>query len=330
MDNITIIVVVVIVIVVVIAIIFLYIMKTIDGNSTITIKTAKKKELFATSNKNRLSVMAIFKNEESYLEEWLQHHINEGINHFYLYSNDENMIKYKFLDKYQDKITLIPWTNITPSIHSTVQRDAYTHCIKNYINEYDFLLMLDIDEFLVPLLKNKKVADIVNKLDKDNVKAVNIQRYNFGSDGHMQKPPGPVMQNYKKHEKICSSYKAMANSIYIDTSQIYYGVHDHPYKEQKKGIVYNSYFKYDEDNDTNTYIGPNGCNKDSINEIPLVINHYYTKSQEEYLNRCKLWVNGGINSVGYRKDCEENFKEKDVSDIEGYDYITSTTWYKLL
>jgi hypothetical protein len=295
----------------------------------ITVNNHKKRIDGFTIINNKLSIMAIFKNEELYLEEWLQHHINEGINHFYLYSNDENMEKYKFLDKYKDKITLIPWTNITHSIYSTVQRDAYTHCIRNYINEYDFLLMLDIDEFLVPLLKNRKVVDIVNKLDKNKVKSVKIQRYNFGSDGHVRKPFGSVMQNYKKHEKICSSFKAMANSTYIDTSQIYYGVHDHPYKDtDKEGLVYNSYLKYIRDENTNMYIGPNSCTLNSINEIPLVINHYYTKSQEEYVNRCKLWVNGGINGIGYRKDCDENFKEKDVNEIEAYDYIKSTNWYE--
>lgn len=322
MYNITI-----IIIIIIVLITFLYTVKNINQNNNVD--TYRNKRLFKPCHKNIMAIMAIFKNEETYLEEWLQHHINQGINHFYLYSNDENMEKYTFLNKYQDKITLIPWTNIKPSIDSTIQRDAYTHCINNFINEYEFLLMLDIDEFLIPLLKNKKVIDIINKLDKNKVKAIKIQRYNFGSDGHIKRPRGSVMQNYKKHEKICSSYKTVANSKYIDTSQVYYGVHDHPFKEDD-GIVYNSYFKYDEDDESNTYIGPNCCTKDSINEIPLIINHYYTKSQEEYLNRCKLWVNGGVNSIGYRSDCEDNFKEKDVSDIEGYDYIKQKMWYKYL
>jgi hypothetical protein len=308
------------IIIIVIVLIVLYVITTSNKN---------RRELFKTSDKNKLSIMAIFKNEELYLEEWLIHHIKEGIHHFYLYSNDINMKKYKFLDKYKDKITLIPWTNVKIKKHSTTQRDAYTHCIINYIDEYDFLLMLDIDEFLVSLLKNKKVIDIVNKFDKNKVKAVNLQRYNFGANGHVKKPDGGVMKNYKKHEKICSSYKAMANSKYINTSHKYYGVHDHPYKN-KEGIIYNSYFKYDEDDEKDIYIGPNKCNKNSINEIPLVINHYYTKSQEEYLKRCKLWMNGGINNIGYRKNCEKNFNKSDVSDIEGYDYIKQENWYKYI
>ena len=84
MDNITII---------IIMLIILYIITTSNKN---------RRELFKTSDKNRLSIMAIFKNEELYLEEWLQYHIKEGINHFYLYSNDKNMEKYNFLDKYQN------------------------------------------------------------------------------------------------------------------------------------------------------------------------------------------------------------------------------------
>lgn len=287
----------------------------------------KRRELFKTDDKNRLSIMAIFKNEELYLEEWLQYHINEGIHHFYLYTNDENMEKYDFLDKYEDKITIIPWIDVKKTKYSTIQRDAYTHCIKNFIDEYDFLLMLDIDEFLVSLLKNKKVIDIVNKFDKNKVKAIKLQRYNFGANGHIKKPHGQVMDNYKKHEKICSSYKAIANSKYINTSRRYYGVHDHPYKN-KEGIIYNSYFKYDEDNEKDIYLGPNKCNKNNVNEIPLVINHYYTKSQEEYLKRCKLWMNGGINNIGYRKNCEKNFKKSNVNDLEGYDYIKQEQWYK--
>ena len=123
MDNIFLMVVVVVVIIIILH---------------VTINNHKKSIESFTTYKNKLSIMAIFKNEELYLEEWLQHHIKEGINHFYLYSNDKNMEKYKFLDKYTDKITLIPWTNVTHSIHSTVQRDAYTHCIQNYINKYDF------------------------------------------------------------------------------------------------------------------------------------------------------------------------------------------------
>ncbi len=268
-------------------------------------------ENFEQNKKYDLCVMAIFKNEEQYLEEWLIYHINQGITHFYLFSNDENMYNYPYLEKYNDYITLIDWTNKTNNGYDTIQRQAYTYCVKNYSNDCKYLFMLDIDEFCVSLKTNTKVIDIINSVD-NNTKAIKIQRYNFGNDGYITKPYGLVMDNYKKHEKICSSYKTIANTSFIDTSQNFYGVHDFPFLN-KEGKVYNAYFDY-------KYTGfPNGCNVNDKNEIPLVINHYYTKSYEEYLNRCKLWKNGGINTVGFRENCEELFEEKNKNEIDTYE-----------
>ena len=52
-----------------------------------------------------LSIVAIFKNESWILEEWLNHYINEGVEHFFLIDNDSNddylSILKPFIDKKQ-------------------------------------------------------------------------------------------------------------------------------------------------------------------------------------------------------------------------------------
>ena len=53
-------------------------------------------EAYSQNTKHKLCIMAIFKNEQEYLEEWLIHHLKQGISHFYLYSNDNNMNNYKY------------------------------------------------------------------------------------------------------------------------------------------------------------------------------------------------------------------------------------------
>lgn len=266
-------------------------------------------EYYQNNKKYKLTIMAIFKNEENYIEEWLDHHINQGFDHIYLYCNDPKIEKYEFLNnsKYKSYISLIPWVNKKNKGKNTIQRQAYTHCVKNYNNEYQFIMMLDIDEFIINTDKNKKVIDFINSINNkwDTVKAIKVQRYDFGSDGHIKKPIGKVMDNYKTSEKICSSYKTIANSDFIDTKKNFYGVHDFWYLINKKGKVYNPYFSY-------IHTGfPNGCKIENTNEVPLVINHYYTKSYDEYLERCKLWHNGGINTIGYRKDCKNLFTQKE-------------------
>jgi Glycosyltransferase family 92 len=260
--------------------------------------------------KYNLSIMAIFKNEQDYMEEWLNHHIKEGIDHFYLYSNDEKMENYPYLKKYMYYITLIPWIDVKNDKIGTIQRKAYANCVQKYSNETEYLLMLDIDEFIVSLSENARVVDVVNQVE-DNTKAIKVQRYDFGSDGHIKKPKGNVVDNYSKHENVCSTYKTIGNTDYLDKNRKFFGVHDFPFLK-KHGKVYNAYFDY-------KYTGfPNSCTEESVNEIPLVINHYYTKSYEEYLQRCQMWKSGGVNNIGHRKNCEKTFKKSDKNESDSY------------
>jgi hypothetical protein len=278
------------------------------------------KEKFINKPKQyNMAIMAIFKNEQDYMEEWIQHHLYQGFGQIYLYSNDPNIHLYPYLidPKYSNHIKLIDWVKKKNIGYQTIQRQAYTHCVKKYSSECQFLLMLDIDEFIVPIKSYSKVSDYINELRSqwDQIKAFKIQRYDFGSGGHITKPSGHVMTNYIAHEKICSSYKTLANTDYVDKELDFYGVHDYNFYPNKLGKVYNDYFGYHETG------FPNSCKPNIPNEIPLVINHYYTKSYEEYITRCDLWKQGGINPIGHRSDCVNKFKSRDTNEVEGYLYI---------
>ncbi len=244
------------------------------------------------NDKYKLVIMAIFKNEEEYIEEWLEHHINQGIEHFYLYCNDPNIKKYKMLGKYKNKITLINWINKKNNGIKTIQKQAYTHCIQTYYNQFEYIMMLDIDEFVININKTHRVIDFINSLD-NNTEALKVQRFDFDSNGHKTKPKGKVMDNYTNREKICSSYKTIANINYVNKDLFFYGVHD--FNLINKGKIYNEYLNYYETG------FPNKCTFDSINEIPLVIFHYYSKSDEENYKRKELWKNGGVNPINYRR-----------------------------
>lgn len=273
-----------------------------------------KKENFKTERKNEkkynMAIMTIFKNEQDYMEEWLDHHISQGFDKFYLYCNDPLITNYIFLkkSKYVNLIDLINWVDKKNIGSQTIQRQAYTHCVQAYSKSCQFLLMLDLDEFLVPTDLYPTVSDYIQslKLIWHEIKAFKIQRYDFGSNGHKTKPVGSIVSNYKFHEKICSSYKTMANTDFIDKTKSFYGVHDFNFID-KCAHIYNNYLNY------NTTGFPSSCNSKSINEIPLVINHYYIKSYEEYMKRCELWKDGGINPIGYRTDCENNFYLRDIT-----------------
>ena len=275
------------------------------------------KELFKSEPKKyTISIMAIFKSEQDYMKEWLDHHIGQGFEQIYLYSNDPNIHLYPYLEepKYIPYIKLINWTEKKNNGIDTIQRQAYTHCVKNYSHETQFLMMLDLDEFVLPIRTYPTVYDYISSLKSqwNKICAFKIQRYDFGSGGHITKPYGSVFESFKLHEKVCSSFKTLANTDYIDKSIKFWRVHDFNFISNKSGKIFNSYFGYHETG------FPNSCKPNSINEIPLVINHYYTKSYEEYLSRCKLWETGGVNPIGHRKDCENKFKSRDINEVIGY------------
>lgn len=268
------------------------------------------------SKKDILSIMAIFKNEHNYMEEWLDHHISQGFDCIYLYCNDPNINSYPCLKKpkYISYIKVIDWVNKVNNGMDTIQRQAYTHCVQTYSYQTQFLLMLDLDEFILPIKNYSTVSNYISSLKPqwNNITAFKIQRYDFGSSGHITKPTSSVMDSFKFHEKVCSSFKTLVNTDYIDKSSKFWRVHDYNLIPGKLGKIYNSYLGYHETG------FPNSCKSNSINEIPLVINHYYTKSYQEYLTRCEMWKKGGINPIGHRQDCENKFKSRDVNEIEGY------------
>lgn len=280
-------------------------------------KTIYEKELFNTEPKKyTISIMTIFKSEQDYMEEWLDHHIAQGFEQIYLYCNDPNIHLYPYLaePKYITYIKLINWIDKKNNGMDTIQRQAYTHCVQNYSYQTQFLMMLDLDEFIVPIRTYSTVSDYISSLKSewDSICAFKIQRYDFGSGGHKTKPLGSVMESYKFHEKVCSSFKTLANTNYIDKSIKFWKVHDFNFIPNKSGKIFNSYFGYHETG------FPNSCKPNSVNNIPLVINHYYTKSYDEYISRCELWKTGGVNPIGHRTDCVNKFKSRDVNEVEGY------------
>lgn len=304
------------IIILIILIIAFGLIKYFTINKNLNIKKVSKELFKSEPKKYNLAIMAIFKNEQDYMEEWLDHHITQGFEQIYLYCNDPNIHLYKYLLKpeYKFKIQLVNWINKKNNGIDTIQRQAYTHCVQTYSHQTQFLMMLDLDEFVVPIKSYSTTSEYILSLKPqwNNITAFKIQRYDFGSGGNITKPKTSVMESYKFHEKVCSSFKTLANTDYIDKFSKFWRVHDFNLLSNKSGKIFNSYFGYHETG------FPNSCKPNSINEIPLVINHYYTKSYQEYLARCELWGEGGINPIGHRTDCVNKFKSRDVNEVEGY------------
>lgn len=93
-------------------------------------------------------ICALAKNEHKYINEWVKHYIDLGIDHIYIYDNDDldkpyigDFISSNFLNKCTIK-------NIRGQKKPKLQHDIYTGFYAKYGKTFDWCLFCDIDEFL--------------------------------------------------------------------------------------------------------------------------------------------------------------------------------------
>lgn len=111
---------------------------------------------------------AIFQDEAPYMKEWIDHHRSVGADHFWLYNNDSSDNYKEVLQPYIDEgvVELIEW----PSPHRdendwnnycfNVQPAAYTDALYRARGKANWLALIDLDEFIVPV-KEKSVPKIL-------------------------------------------------------------------------------------------------------------------------------------------------------------------------
>ena len=107
----------------------------------------------------KFALCAIAGNENLYIREWVEHHLNIGFDKIIIYANDPkedpNLILFDYV--MQNKVEIIPWykTN-TPdgSFQGMVQCPAYNDCLHRYGIEFDWIAFFDIDEFLTMEYEN--------------------------------------------------------------------------------------------------------------------------------------------------------------------------------
>lgn len=96
----------------------------------------------------RVVICAMAKNEHKYINEWVEHYVNLGIDTIYLYDNDDEdkpLIKDYINPKYLDKVVI---KNIRGQKREKLQHDIYTGFYIKYGATFDWCLFCDIDEFL--------------------------------------------------------------------------------------------------------------------------------------------------------------------------------------
>jgi hypothetical protein len=268
-----------------------------------------------------LAIVAIFKNEDPYLQEWIEFHRLMGVDHFFLYDNGLEESSADLLRSYEKSgiVTRIPFPNL-PGLKDShnklytlnIQQLAYGDCLLRFRQHYKYLIMLDLDEFIYPVSeKHDSLVAVLNELSSDGIKGIEISWTNFGSSGHVKKPPGLVIENYVKRiseiEHLGTAMiKSIGNTKYISRRYLYSNVHQFIYRFSLTDIL-------------RKFISgkPRVIRHDEGNTL-FKLNHYKFKSFEEYQRRALIkggWQEG--------TKTEEKFRELDpiLNQVEDRDIL---------
>jgi hypothetical protein len=211
-----------------------------------------------------------FKNEAAYLAEWIEFHAAVGIDHVYLYNNRSADNFQEVLAPYiaSNRVTLHDWPDVPAS------PAADLHCITQYKDEAKWIAFIDADEFLLPV-GEAGIKPILRRFE--NVPALAINWIYFGSNGHVERPKGGVLENYTRRSAVANRHvKAIVNPRRV----IKYG-NSHHWFYSRASLATNTRGK--------RVFG--SFSEPAVADV-LRINHYYSKSREEFMAKAamKSWV----------------------------------------
>lgn len=218
-----------------------------------------------------LSIVAIAKYEARYIKEWVDYHLLQGVGRIYLYDNDSPDEMKKILEPYIQSGKVI----YTFFPGKGRQLDAYNDAIRRFKYQSKYMAFLDCDEFLVPESSTMSLVETVKYLMRTSLRcagiAVNWRMY--GSSGYVTAPNGYVSESYlfrgNGDAKGSDCIKTIANPRLI-----------REYRHVHYPTYYRGFFSV---NDEGVRCdGPfNRCKETKH----VRINHYFTKSKEEWIER---------------------------------------------
>lgn len=236
-----------------------------------------------------LGMVAIFKGEDDYLVEWIEFHKLMGVEHFILYDNGLRGSSRKILEPYirSGLVTHILLPHIEGSrdgryIHTvSTQQVAYADAIIRFKDNFHYLLQLDLDEFLFPKSHNS-ISEILKTHDKRKLARIEVNWTNFGSNGHVDKPTGLVIENFTKSGRNTTpkTVKSISNTKYLSRFFIYTNVHRFSHRLSIKDMITKLFFGY-----------PIIVKGEQANDL-FQLNHYITKSKEEFLAKNRKFKQG--------------------------------------
>lgn len=171
-----------------------------------------------TPYRHKFSLVACARWEENEIVEWIEYHRAIGIDHFYIYSNDDTptalfkvLAPYIFMDAPIVTYRHWPFAGQQPQI--------YFHFLETFLSETEWFCFLDIDEFMV--FKNTdSISTFMSRFEKTH-DAVYLNWLLYGNNHLLERDGDSVLFAYtRRSSKIDHHTKVITRAAAIDAAHI--------------------------------------------------------------------------------------------------------------
>lgn len=147
--------------------------------------------------KPSLAVCAMIRNESSGIEEWIHHYLARDVSHFFIIDDASDDGCYEMLKKHESLGYL---TLLNPAIPKIPHRQykAYNEFIKPLINSFDWIAILDADEFLWSS-ESLSLTDYLSNVSAE-ISMVKVLMSDFGDNG-LTAQPSNIVNSFTKRSK---------------------------------------------------------------------------------------------------------------------------------
>jgi len=214
------------------------------------------------------------RDEENILE-WIKYHKYLGFTTIYIYDHLSFVSINHVVDKNSISNVIVNRIETEYIRKTKLMDESFKYASQN---EYDWMLYLDADEYLI--LPNDNIIDTF--LEKYNTyQQIGINWLMFGSNNHNKTPEGGLLKNYTKCDVIFhSNIKSFIQPKYVK-----HVINPHCYKVENSNLSIGiNYKRLDIEK---PWCFNLNISADNFNNVNAYIAHYIFQSYETYLRRKK-------------------------------------------
>jgi hypothetical protein len=158
----------------------------------------------------KLGVMMVLRNEADTMDEFLQHYIGEGVDHFYIVDNESTDNLYDVLKPYKDIVDVFQWKVERRNWHQYVSfndnfayfhRGAF-HCDayklilskSTLVRNMDWVIQVNPDEYMYTRHRYNNIKDLLEQ-EGNTFTTINVALKNFGP-GNTVKQPKSIVEGF--------------------------------------------------------------------------------------------------------------------------------------